>query len=570
MSPRAAIFAEIERVRENVKNSFKIDDKRIALLELFRCIDYHFFVEYEDLLTDQAHPDPSSVQEVDRLFKWGWNEAIRLFWDGDIQRDGTPVFQSWPELKIWGDQVLQTSGRIRLAELVLELERLRLGEFNPSQHGGETYNFHYANDATGVEFVELSDENFLQTAIGKMHERNGVWEALGRRRSAVFERMAKMVKPHQDHFIRYSAHPMVDEFYGELAAAISSMRTGWNTFPLETVFGGMSFAAYLTGVQTLVGFALKHLDFCLLLAGRRPEIDPTNIVAYPFDWSPGCSYLASALDCTQTEAEKIMLATSITSENASIHLETPTGPPPMHFVIGKGSAVRLIRGCLDNPFHFLLRELHRKFPRDWDVAVNVREEAFRKDLFALLVGYGDLRFVEGNINISTDLGATDIDAIIYDPPRKTAAFFQLKWQEPFAGSMRERESRKKNFLNSSNIWVEKVHSWIASGKMSETLTSAGVPRRDATAIVETHLFVLGRTFSHFSGAYAADPRAAWGTWAQVARLVAEAPLTGSPLRKLNERLRQDAPTLRAPKDIHAEEIALGGLKIRMGPHPNDS
>ena len=260
-----------------------------------------------------------------------------------------------------------------------------------------------------------------------------------------------------------------------------------------------------------------------------------------------------------------MSTTMLEPQNAQFHFAVPAGPLASHYMIGKGSAVRLMTGCLHNPFSFMLRELRRRFPADWDKSVDGRENAFRDDLIGLFSRFGLIIFFTDSVDIHTTLGKTDIDVFAFDPAARLVSLFQLKWQDLFSGSMRERESRKTNFLKNGNAWVEKAGKWIAEGKMPQTLISLGMPKHVAEDIRETRLFVLGRNFSHFSGEFPTDSRAAWGSWPQVLRLVDTSVDPKSPLASLHDLLVEDAPAKRAKRPTEIHEIKIPGLTIVMHP-----
>jgi hypothetical protein len=92
----------------------------------------------------------------------------------------------------------------------------------------------------------------------------------------------------------------------------------------------------------------------------------------------------------------------------------------------------------------MLHQLRRCYRSDWDFAVNGREQRFRDELYALL-GKPSRRALDSNINLK--LGGkrvTDIDAAVWDTKTGTLGLFQLKWQDLFGNSMRQRSSRMKN------------------------------------------------------------------------------------------------------------------------------
>ena len=168
--------------------------------------------------------------------------------------------------------------------------------------------------------------------------------------------------------------------------------------------------------------------------------------------------------------------------------------------------------------------------------------------------------------LSASLGKTDIDVLALDPVNKLIGLFQLKWQDPFCGSMRERESRKQKILGKGNEWVAKVFSWAGTHEMFQTLTSLGLNEKDVEEYKQVKVFVLGRNFSQFSGSFQTDSRAAWGHWSQVQRhLETIPPDAPNPLEALFDRLKGEIPAVRAPKMTHVEELRLGDIKVRIHP-----
>jgi hypothetical protein len=217
-----------------------------------------------------------------------------------------------------------------------------------------------------------------------------------------------------------------------------------------------------------------------------------------------------------------------------------------------------------HPVSFHASRASKRYPADWDKSVDSREGLFREDLIGVFSRFNRIVFFTDNIAINSSVGKTDIDVLAFDPGTRILGIFQLKWQEPFTASMRERECKKKNFLHTGNAWVEKVCAWIGDGKMPETLTSLGMPKNIADRIKETRVFVLGRTtLAHSSGEFRIDPRAAWGSWSQVQRLLDSNVTRNSPLTELHEMMKQDAPQARARRIDRVTELKIPGLTISI-------
>jgi hypothetical protein len=559
MNAREEIQTKLTAYRSRLKQSFGYPEHRAALLQILRCMDIQTVAAFSRFYAGLSPNENEHSPEVGRLFGWGFNEALSLFWGEHVYQPGIPLFQTPQDLKDWGDSLLQCSARVRLIEQALEMERIQLAKI--SRTSDEIFECVFNESAAGVEKLEKDDLDIFNVLLGRRYQREDVWKKLNARRPEIIKRMNKLVRPWRKHYIIYDAEPEVDDFYHDLSALVAPTRLGFDCFPPQAMFGGLPFGKYIECVRVLMGFAFKHMDFCLLLCGRRPEINPIDIISLPHKWVNSVRYVSYALNVSEAEAEQLLVMTTMTPENAPHHLRVPAGPLACQYMLGRGSAVRSIHGCLENPFQFMLRELHRKFPTDWDKSVDAREAIFRNDLFHIFTSFNRVVCFTDNVNISTSAGKTDIDALAVDVVSKVVGVFQLKWQDLFASSMRERESKKTNFLKTGNAWVKRVSQWLIEGKMSETLISLGLPKELATQIKTARLFVLGRNFSHFSGDCPMDERAAWGTWPQVLRLLEVKAVGESPITILHDQLISDSPYKRAQKPKNREEVKIPGMTL---------
>ena len=542
----------------------------MALLQILRCLDSESFYNYIYQNAGQKRPDAEFYEHQSVLFGWGWGEALSLFWTPAAHASGMPKFPSVDELKNWGDSILQCSGRVRLIEQVLELERIQLGALAQSSDGSAVFDFRLNGNAIGIESIERDEGNYFAERIGRVFESSGAWEKLEKRRQPTMDKMQRLVGVSGEYFIKYDTTPEIDAFYSEFATLVSPTRDGWDAFPLNASFGGVPFVNYIECVRNLMAFAFKHLDYCVLLTTLNRAIKPINVVAVPCKWEHACNFMSLATGEPEGDAARLMELTALGPDNADHHFRIPAGPLAPHYRFGKDWVVRSITGTLHNPFHFVLRELKRRFPADWDKAVDSREVLFRFDMAHAFSRFKHTVFHPRGIDISTSLGKTDIDVFAYDAVHKTAGLFQLKWQDPFCGSMRERESRKRNFLKNGNEWVGKACEWSGGREMARTLISMGLAKDIAEGIKAVKVFVVGRNFSQFSGEFETDPRAAWGNWSQVQRLLDGISVDDAPFEKLYDLLKQEIPANRAPKYLGRTELKVGGITVRIHPADNDS
>jgi hypothetical protein len=555
-SQRRDYFAGFRKIignyRKTLRQSFPDTDCRIPLLQLVRCVDFNSVVN----LTNENAKDQKLINLLEA---WGFNEALSLFWSDDTRKVGIPAFRSTPELEVWGNSLLRACGRLRLIEHYFELLRLDLLEI--SDISASYLEVRPKHPGSGVEKFEAQELMAWQKSNG--FELNQEFVAS---HQEILEEMRSLVRPGQAHFIAYDTTPEIDDWYNQWSFSIVPKFLGWDCFPGNSEFGGLPFYQYLECVRNLMAFARKHLDFCSLLAKAHPSIDSMDIFAYPARWTEATRYMSYALDCSREVSEQLMTCTTLTSDNAPYVLPMHASAPAPHYMIADQFVVRSLRGCFDEPFAFLLRELRRKYVKDWDRAVDDREHLFRVDIVNAFSVYERIVFFTDNISITTSVGKTDIDAFAYDPMTKVAALFQLKWQDLFANSMRERESRKRNFLEKGNEWVNKVCCWLKEGKLARTLRSCGMPKREAEGITDTKVFVLGRNFSHFSGEFKKDTRAAWGSWARLASLLRENPSTECPLSLLFDSFQNEPPSSRFSFNPTPVEFKIKGLTVVLRPN----
>ena len=130
--------------------------------------------------------------------------------------------------------------------------------------------------------------------------------------------------------------------------------------------------------------------------------------------------------------------------------------------------------------------------------------------------------------------------------------------------MKKRNSKMKNFLTETNRWVSTVSSTL---NHSPTALVSLIGERAARDFEREgiRLFVIGRHFSHFSGGVYRDPRAAWGTWPQILRLLKESQVGNDPIAWLHQTLQEQSPSLKTPIAVREYETQIGGYRIKYGP-----
>lgn len=218
-----------------------------------------------------------------------------------------------------------------------------------------------------------------------------------------------------------------------------------------------------------------------------------------------------------------------------------TGPYPSNVRVAPRYAIRSIGGILGGPYNFMLRELRRRFSRDWDRAVDAREGRFRGELVDFFRPLG-IQVLEREKKLRVaGRTLTDVDAAFADPKNGTLGLFQLKWQDQFGSSMSERSSRMRNFVEGSNKWIQAMEEWLADRLPAVAARDVGFAPEIARKMSKVRLFVLGRSFASFSIGVERRLGAAWGSWAQVRRDAAaeQTSFAQAPLDFIDSSLRNN-------------------------------
>ena len=223
-------------------------------------------------------------------------------------------------------------------------------------------------------------------------------------------------------------------------------------------------------VETIVGVAIMHTEASIELSKMNSKVDMHNLLTYTYYKDKTVDIYRKYFGATKEGIEQIFSCISLNIENFDYYLKYPSASLPMYVEVSNDMLIRLASGCLGNPFELLHRELKRKFNKDYFKAVNNREERFRNQLYMLFPHEHILKLPKGVV-INIDGRKTDIDAILFDTKTMTLGLFQLKWQDPFYKSMKERFSRISNLFGKANEWITRVENWLNNIESNNILSS---------------------------------------------------------------------------------------------------
>jgi len=564
--PATLLKSIITEEEQKISASFKAD-RRIALFELIRAIDFNFI--YSLSLPNQDKFNEWIGSEGYYFIEFGINTALSLFIGEHCNKPGVLAGCSTREMQEWAYSVLQHCGRLGACKMILDLYHYQLCQLDMLSDNEIRYT-PVPMKYIALERIEAEEFGIFRNLADKMDEKE--WSELLARQTDMIGRMKKYVEPWCEHYIRYDTTPEIDEYYEQMGLFWARLHLlGADSFPGEAVFGGKPFNLYRAALMILVGWAWKHLDFCKALKKKHPELEWRNIVTIPQDTNALSKYMAMALGSTTEEATQALSTLILCPENTYVHLSAPKGYLPPLVKLGEGSVIQSIAGILGQyAYFFMLAELQRKYPSDYDRATNLREDVFRGELCwcfpsnSIYKVARPIKLKSGNKTI------TDIDAAFFDERNGHLGIFQLKWQDAFASSMRKRETKMLNMMQETNAWIDIVVNWLEGKEADTILHEIGLVQVTKAKISHVYLFVLGRNYSHFSGDAAPDPRAAWGMWPQVLRIIKEATDSGSygisdPIGWLDTKLREESPTRKSKPDLEGWEFNIGDYHVVLEP-----
>jgi hypothetical protein len=455
-----------------------------------------------------------------RVADLGGNKAVQFCLQADDARG--PV----GDLNQWAESFLDACDRLAEAEIVLGHCETGFMRLVSDEHG--RFDAWIATKRVPVVWQERSDFDWWADWLAREHEPE--LQALQTETS------------HDDH-------P-----YQQLADSSLRKMAYQFGYPGDAILGGCPVQVYQD--------VLRWLIVAVLQARDEHETAPV------FAENELAERMALELAIDPFVVREALAGFTVDRENAAYHAAVP-GVAAAPLVRFRGDRIALSwRGLTTEPLLFLTRELRRRDAQAYHNSAFLREDVFRRDIYAL---FQDKRFVPsaGRIQLRRKEGnlRTDIDAAVFDRKSGTLALFELKSQDPFARSTAELQRQRDNLLY-ANRQLSGTLDWIKRHGADEILER--IDRRSAKTFraQKVYPFVLGRYLAHFNDGAAPDPRAAWGTWPQVLHLLDQQPIKASdanPIASLFNRLAKDVPPIHMPDDVESREVAIGDLRLSVHP-----
>ncbi|MGI8403237.1 MAG: hypothetical protein ACR2OE_00455 [Thermomicrobiales bacterium] len=480
----------------------------------------------------QTSPQPHALPDLvtgQRFAELGGNKALRYCFESTSDDAESMTASFGDDLNSWGERFLQECGRLAEAELILT--HCETGFMRMVDDGNGTFDAWITTKRVPASWRERADFDWWASWLAKRHEHDLLsWRP---------ERQDMESSDFRD-----------DAYYRRLANMRLKMMAHQLGYPPDAAIGGCTIQTYCDILGCLIGWALQARD-------RGEQVVPQSehdLVAA----------LASTLAVDPAVIGQAVAAYTLDQESAGYHAAVPGVAAPPLVRIAPNRLVWSVRGLTTEPLLFLARELRRCHAQEYHNTASLRETVFRQDLYAL---FQDKRFVTsaGRIELRRDSGniRTDIDAVVFDRKTGSLGIFELKSQDPFARSIAELGRRRDNVLY-ANRQISAVLDWLNRHGANDLLGRVDSRTAKSFRVHKVYPFVLGRYLVHFNDGPEPTPRAAWGTWPGLLRLLDGQSIRAteaSPIAALFTRLAKDVPRILPSTGDPPREIVIGAARL---------
>lgn len=541
------VIARLDEGDERFRASMQGIERR-ALLDLVRAADHTGFSR------SMSGPAPTVAQRDYLKASWlGVAPALALCGQAGFSGEGVEWAPSNEQNERWANAFLNRMGLAANTRRLCGLARSNLTEVH--WHGDARVRIKVtAQDSEAVDREAIrwysstvNEEN--RPLLSTLHTLLGGW---------VGKQLQSRVEFDPVFGIRYSSSEELEEYFEAQAELRAGTLPGHDSLPDDVRLGSVTFGDFRRAVIMAMGRALKHVAFVETLLDRKPDTSFRTVLTTFATEVNLADQWRSRLGLSQSQMRDIMQVLAVTADDLPHLSKAYDAPQAMLIFAADGYWHQPVYGALNNPFGWLTRKLRRTYASDWDRAVDLREAAFRQDI---RTRFPEPRFyfcpkptlLKGPSGVKTD-----VDAIVIDRKTGMMGVFQLKWQEPYEFSLAERDSRRKNLAKEGNRWISVVNQHCAGLSPVGCAAALGVEPEQAELVQTMRLIILTRNGAQFSGPVEQSDRAAWLSWFELLRRVAE-DKDDDPL----EHICRPTP-VPSPHDEGGFEYTVDGLRIEVG------
>ncbi len=560
----------LDFLREEIKISIADLDRLIrsnppyiTLLGLIRELDVQITIPY--------HDDNITNPPLSRLYKFGWQPLFKESYKLFDMKPRPMLFPSSKEHIVDSKKLLLFSGKVGVCQQYLEY--VRYGMVKVAEVDCRHVRFEPGHEYFGIERFDMEYRNLVAE-----HVIGGIIEERKTHQLKPFETVQPLVRQTatspKPQFMAYNAPEEVWDFFKQLGKYHLLRLQEHDNFGPGDLFGNLPYRVYVDAVEYLMGVALMHSHYAMAVLESHPQTLLENLLPYLRPDSSFIEELCHHLDITAEQARQILDCLTLDRSNYEEYTDFTAAAPPPFIRMSEGCLLRSVAGCLNNPFQLLNHELKRRYRKDYDKANSnegkaSKEVQFRDELFHLFPQEHIIKLDRG-VRLTTLLGRTDIDAVLYDKIAGTVALIQLKWPDGYGDSMRRRESVMTNYYDKANGWVEKVYSWVKESDSKEVFGALQikVTRAEHENFKGAYIIVLNRNTAHFTSGEPSE-KAAWSSWAQLVATLGTGMkhMPEDPLRAAYSCLRNFDPKRRTDRgDVprHAPfDMKIGTSRLTM-------
>lgn len=330
-----------------------------------------------------------------------------------------------------------------------------------------------------------------------------------------------------EHFMGYDAHPVLDEYYFQLAWAELKETPGFDSFNELRTFGSIRFLKYLLGAAYLNSLCLKHEAFSRAMKKKHPSIGLEDILTITADRAEFVSTMRDALNLfgldfkhytmtSMEEAWQIYNVLAATRRNSDL-FNRPFAPLPCLIEFSDWSVIKFLSGR-HRQMEFLLDSLRHSFPREYDGNQRFREGSMQRALEHLLShSFPDLEFRQ-NVHLRQNgRTLTDVDLVVIDQRFGDLFLFQIKFQDRPGPDFRAVASRANRFREETVRWLAAVDLWLADADTALLKSAFRIPRD--VPVTRKRKLILARHHAWPLSSVELDEDTAYASWDQLINAV---------------------------------------------------
>jgi hypothetical protein len=470
---------------------------------------------YDKLFVDSIGPDAKKLIKpyYDRIIRYSYPVFIRTFYDQEFEKlPGVALKPIDGQLQILYTKLIYSCGIIGWMQSMVD--DVKAGYLSYTS----LFNYvriKFKEKYHWNEYLEKEYLTWYSVTIAQLQQNE--YEKLNAKLPEILDKISRSVFVWRDHFMGYSNDIETEVYFNEHAYLDAKQTVEWDMFSPECLFGNIRYGDIVQAIIDFSGYSIKHIYCANVLKTLYPKLINENLFTCIFTEDDLVHLIVSNQKTDIKNAKTILDTLSLTSKKGDYYNHTSASCAPL-IKVSEQQYIRSIRGFLDGAFEFALFRLHNSFPKDWDRNVNTREKTFKEHLYMLFDNDRFLCVPHAILLESNGKVSTDIDAAVVDKVTGEIALFQLKWQDPTSYSSFALKSKKNNYNEQTQKWINVVDTWLKNSSEAELASKIGIKKKYIKKD-KVLLFVLGRHHGNYSGISKPTSKCAWVQWYQLLQTI---------------------------------------------------